>query len=137
MVEYSIGEKRYSQKKLVLGQARQLLCLMKELGLLQGNEILIPTQISTKDLVDFLMERGQMLSKWIAIILKEDGVPLAKKDLDAMTSEIDFSIELEQPMEVIRDFFEFLDLSSLSAKVSGMMEEIDRRMKEQIGHKNG
>lgn len=132
---YQIGEKKYSQKKLVLGQIRQLLCLMKDLGLLQGKEILIPTQISIKDLVNFLTMRGQMLSKWIAIVLKEDGVPLAKKNLDAMTQEIDFSIEPESVMEVVRDFFELLDLSSLSGKVTGMMQEIEQRMMEQTGLK--
>lgn len=132
---YQIGEKKYSQKKLVLGQIRQLLCLMKEAGLLQGNEVSILTQISTKDLVDFLTDRGEMLSRWIAIVLKEDGVPLGKKDLDIMTSEIDFSIEPDQAMEVIRDFFEFLDLKSLSVKVSDTMKEIEQGMMEQIGSK--
>ncbi len=134
---YQIGEKKYSQKKLVLGQIRQLFSLMKEAGLLQGREILIPTEISTKDLVDFLTDRGEMLSRWIAIALKEDGVPLSKKDLGLMASEIDFSIEPEQAMEVIRDFFGFLDLSSLSAKATGMMQEIERSMMDQIGPKTG
>ncbi len=134
---YQIGEKKYSQKKLVLGQIRQLLSLMKEAGLLQGREILIPTEISTKDLVDFLTDRGEMLSRWIAIALKEDGVPLSKKDLGLMASEIDFSIEPEQAMEVIRDFFGFLDLSSLSAKATGMMQEIERSMMDQIGRETG
>lgn len=119
----------------MLGQIRQLLCLMKDAGLLQGKEILIPTQISIKDLVDFLTERGQMLSKWIAIVLKEDGIPLVKKDLDAVASEIDFSIEPESVMEVVRDFFELLDLSSLSGKVAGMMQEIEQKMMEQTGSK--
>ncbi len=134
---YQIGEKKYSQKKLVLGQIRQLFSLMKEAGLLQGREILIPTEISTKDLVDFLTDRGEMLSRWIAIALKEDGVPLSKKDLGLMASEIDFSIEPEQAMEVIRDFFGFLDLSSLSAKATGMMQEIERSMMDQIGRETG
>ncbi len=132
---YQIGEKKYSQKKLVLGQIRQLLSLMKETGLLQDREILIPTEISTKNLIDFLTDQGEMLSKWIAIILKEDTIPLVRKDLEFMTSEIDFSIEPEQAMEVIRDFFEFLDLSSLSEKVTGMMQEIEQRIMDQIGSK--
>jgi hypothetical protein len=132
---YQIGDKTYSQKKLVLGQIRQLLCFIKESGLMQGKEILVPTQISTKDLVDFLMERGQMLSRLIAIILKEDEVPLDQKDLNIMTPEIDFSIDPEQAMEVIRDFFDFLDLISLSKKLATMMVEIQNNMMEQIGSK--
>jgi hypothetical protein len=130
---YKIGGKDYSQKKLVLGQIRQLLCLMKESGLLQGKEILIPTNISTKDLVDFLSDKGEMLSKWISIILKEDRIPLSEKNLGAMTSEIDFSIEMEQAMEVIRDFFDFLNLISLSEKLVTMMVEIESQIMNQIG----
>jgi hypothetical protein len=132
---YQIGDKKYSQNKLVLGQIRQLLGLLKDAGLLQGKEILIPTQISTKDLIDFLTDKGDLLAKWIAIILKEDGTPLAKKDLETMTSEIDFSIEPESAMEVIRDFFDFLDLISLSKNIKAMMGEIETRMMDQIGSK--
>ncbi len=132
---YQIGDKKYSQKRLVLGQIRQLLGLMKEAGLLQGKEILIPTQISIKDLVDFLTERGQLLSRWIAIVLKEDGVPLARKDLETMTSEIDFSFEPESAMEVIRDFFDCLDMISLSKNIKATMGEIEDRMMDQIGSK--
>ena len=132
---YQIGEKKYSQKKLVLGQIRQLLCLMKESGLLQGKEILIPTNISTKDLVDFLLDKGEMLSKWISIILKEDRIPLSGKNLEVMASEIDFSLEMEQAMEVIRDFFDFLNLISLSEKLATMMVEIENKITDQIGLK--
>ena len=132
---YEIGGKKYSQKKLVLGQIRQLLCLMKESGLLKGKEILIPTKISTKDLVDFLSEKGEMLSRWIATILRENGIPLIEKNLEAMSSEIDFSIEPEQAMEVIRDFFDFLNLTSLSEKLATMMAEIENKIMEQIGSK--
>lgn len=132
---YQIGEKKYSQKKLVLGQIRQLLNLMGDAGLLQGNEILIPTKITNRDLVDFLMRQSEILSRWIAIVLKEDGVPLAKKDLDAMAEEIEFSIEPETVMEVIRDFFEFLDLNSLFGKVKEMTDEIEQVVMRQIGSK--
>jgi hypothetical protein len=132
---YKIGDKTYSQKKLVLGQICQLLCLMKESGLLQGKEILIPANISTKDLVDFLSDKGEMLSKWISIILKEDRIPLSEKNLEAMTSEIDFSIEMEQAMEVISDFFDFLNLISLSEKLATMMVEIENKIMDQIGLK--
>ena len=130
---YQIGEKKYSQKKLVLGQIRQLLCLMKESGLLQGKEILIPTNISAKDLVDFLSDKGEMLSKWISIILKEDRIPLSEKNLEAMASEIDFSIEMEQATEIISDFFDFLNLISLSEKLATMMVEIENKIMKQIG----
>jgi hypothetical protein len=106
---------------------------MNESGLLQGKEILIPTNISTKDLVDFLSDKGEMLSKWISIILKEDRIPLSEKNLGAMTSEIDFSIEMEQAMEVIRDFFDFLNLISLSEKLVTMMVEIESQIMNQIG----
>ena len=132
---YQIGEKKYSQKKLVLGQIRQLLCLMKESGLLQGKEILIPANISAKDLVDFLSDKGEMLSKWISIILKEDRIPLSEKNLEAMALEIDFSLEMEQAMEVIRDFFDFLNLISLSEKLATMMVEIENQIMNQIGLK--
>ena len=105
--------------------------------MLQGDGFTIPANVTAKDLVGFLMEKGQMLSKWIAIVLQEDGVPLAKKDIDAMMLEIDFAIEPEQAMEVIRDFFGLQDLNSLSARIRGMVEEIEKMMMEQTSQKNG
>jgi hypothetical protein len=115
---YVIGEKKYVQKPIVLGQVRQLTDLFKD--------VVIPEDLS---ITSILMSLGSNLGKAIAIVLTEEGVSLRNKNIEESASDIEFNITPEQALEVVEDFFGITDISLVVEKFNGMM----LKMLENIG----
>lgn len=115
---YVIGEKKYVQKPIVLGQVRQLTDLFKD--------VVIPEDLS---ITSILMSLGSNLGKAIAIVLTEEGASLKNKNIEESASDIEFNITPEQALEVVEDFFGITDISLVVEKFNGMM----LKMLENIG----
>ncbi len=119
MFEYKIGDKVYVQKKLVFGQIRQLLDLLK------GIEI--PAEADTMHIIDAL---GPKISKALAIVLTEKGKSPKDKDLDALAEEIQFNIEPETLLKVVEDFFDCNPVRSLLNELSRVMRKIEKHFNQ-------
>ncbi|MDH4100606.1 MAG: hypothetical protein OEV28_08520 [Nitrospirota bacterium] len=111
---YKIGNKKYVQKALVLGQIRQLT------GLLDG--VVLPSD--TSDIVAWVRVLGNKLPGAIAVVLVEEGAHLKDKDLELFTRDIEFEISPEQTMQVVQDFFVCNPIASLLENLSGAITKI-------------
>lgn len=119
--KYTIGDKVYYQRKLVLGQVNQLIDLTKDLE--------FPNEIDILDIVRIL---GDKLVKAISIILIPADIPhLKNKMLETVVLDISFDLTTEQAMVIIEDFFVCNQISLLLKKVEEMMGKIG----EEVGRK--
>jgi len=92
--EYEIGGKKYSQRKLVLGQLRQLGQVL--------TGIRLPQPVTQEAVALALADR---VNEALAVVLIPEGQEPRDKDNAQIAAELDWSIEAEQTLEVIRDFF--------------------------------
>ncbi len=93
--KYTIGDKIFMQKKLVLGQWKELRNIL--------DEIIIPGELTPLSLVNALSSN---LFIALAIVLTEEGKSPRGKDLAALADEIEYGITAEVAIEVITDFFD-------------------------------
>jgi len=111
--KYTIGDKVYKQTPLVLGQIQQLT------NLIQG--LILPEDTNVISLISVL---GDKLPTAIAIVLKPSDVALRDKDIEVITKEISFELSPEQTIQVIEDFFDCNQISSLLTKITATLEKI-------------
>ena len=117
---YTIGEKNYTQKKLVFGQLRQLEAVV-------GN-IAINTGMNIADLTRKLISGGT-IAEAIAIVLIPEGTSLKSKDAKALAADIEFDLELETALQVVTDFFDCNPIPALVAAIGKAGEKITSKMK--------
>lgn len=117
MHTYQIGGKTYLQKKLVLGQWRQLLELLKGLSL--------PQDFPVREMVSVF---GDKLARALAIVLTEEGTLARDKDIAALAAELEFTVEPELILQVVEDFFVCNPIPSLLTGLSGIMGKISVKM---------
>ena len=120
---YTIGDKNYTQRPLVLGQINQLVALTRG--------VIFPKDANVTVLISLL---GNRLPKALAIVLLEDKptVPadckdfnyLRDRDIQALSDEIEFTVSPETSMQVVEDFFDCNPIASLSEKFAGLGEKI-------------
>lgn len=91
---YDVGGKKFVQRKLVWGQAKQLI---KEI---EGVEL--PSDFVPKDVIKVLETK---LPKLIAIVLIPEGESARAKNNEAMLEFFEWEMSLDQTMEIIEDFF--------------------------------
>lgn len=118
---YEIGGKKYIQKKLVLGQIEQLV------------ELLPGIRFTSMDPLAIIGALGTKLANALAIVLIPEGVQLKDKDISALAEEIRFTIEPEQTMEVVRDFFICTPVVSLLEQFNLMVTTIETTLKRGNG----
>ena len=112
MYKYTIGEKTYVQKTLVLGQIRQLTEHLKGFSLPKGRNIF-----------EIVQALGDRMPIALAIVLTEEGGLLKDKDLDKIAGEIEFSIDIETTTKVIEDFFELTPILSIFERLGETMKK--------------
>lgn len=112
---YEIGGKTYCQRKLVLGQVRQLL---REIGGISFAGVSL-------DFAGLLALLGDRLPRALAVVLTEEGRPLQDKDLDALAREIEYAIDLEQALQVVDDFFACNPVSSVLQRMSALVGALE------------
>jgi len=113
MKTYKIGNITYQQRPLVIGQVKQLLTVLEGLT--------IPSDINIMGLMAVL---GDRLPDALAVILTPVGMSPKDKDLNELSEELAFSLEIEQAMEVVEDFFVLNPISSLFGRLNQAIEKI-------------
>ncbi len=109
-MNYKIGERTYTCKKLVLGQLAQLEDLFK---LLAG--------VQLSNMSDLFSVLGKEMPKLLAIILSEDGKPLKNKDVKELQEYLEEHLELDVALEILNDFFVLTPLPKLIEKVTTLI----------------
>ena len=116
--EYEIEGKIYVQKKMVWGQIKQLIEVIKDLRM--------PDEFNTAVLIAALGEKAPMA---MAVIVTEKGCSPKDKDLEKIAEEFQFSMQVETAVEIIDDFFGFnptsLWLEKALKMVGGMQKLVD------------
>jgi hypothetical protein len=126
--KYEINGKTYVQKKLVLGQVKQLQKLLKE--------VKFAGSVTT---MDFITSIGERLSEALAIVLIPVSVeaprrdenlsgfePLRNKNVLELASELEDGMDLELAMQVINDFFVCNPIASILEGFNAMLEGIGK-----------
>jgi hypothetical protein len=114
---YEIGGTKYQQKKLVLGQIRQMADLCVGLNL--------PTD---SDITSWILALKDKLPAALTIVLTPEGILIKDKDLASLSKEIEFSIEPEQVIEVVKDFFDCNQAASLLNEITAAIKQITERI---------
>jgi hypothetical protein len=118
-IKYKIGDKIYIQRKLVLGQVRQLI---KHLA---GLEFPADMRFDFVGLLDVL---GDKLPGAFAIVLTEEGQHPRDKDVNTLADELNFGIDAEMALKAIDDFFVLNPTSLILKSLSGMIAGIEKKM---------
>jgi len=103
--KYTINDKVYIQRPLVLGQIQPLLTF------LQGK---VFTDLSPMAL---LMELGDSLPRVAAIIITPEGQRMSEKNIDELEKEFTDYLDIDTALAVAADFLSCNSLSSLSEKL--------------------
>jgi len=114
--EYEIGGKTYIQRKLVLGQIRQLMAILDGLKVDMG--------MSTLDLVAALTDR---LPRALAVVLTPEGVAPREKDIAKLAEEIEFEIDPETTLRVVEDFFDCNPVQDLALGLRVLGAKLEKR----------
>ena len=120
---YIIGDRTFVQRPVSLGQARQISKTIKC--------IILPNEINPSSL---LVAFGDQIPNVLAIVLLEsasvDGKSadevrdyLRSRDMDALASDIEWTIDPVQTLQVIEDFFGCNPTASLFEKFAGLIEK--------------
>lgn len=120
--EYDIGGKKFTQRKLVLGQVRQLIRLLPEIVIRAG-----ATPLS------ILVGLDEKTSQALAIVLREEGSELKDKNVEALAAFLDENCDLDVAGRVIDDFFVLNPLSSLQARLEKMTQGLAGFTKKKEG----
>ncbi|MGA2332299.1 MAG: hypothetical protein ABSG75_11120 [Syntrophales bacterium] len=112
---YTIGDKAYSQNKLVLGQIAQIVEYLEK-------ENIEFTNVSPVGVIKTLGNQG--LARCLAIILVPDGVSIQNKNIDELEKELFWAMDGEAVMEIATDFFYFNPVFSLFKKAKELMANV-------------
>jgi len=90
-------KREFIQSVVVAAQLRQLVSLFK------GSSI----DFATLDLASFLdaFSESDLISRFIAVILREKGQSLKEKNIEELTDFFDENASLELIIEIVKDFF--------------------------------
>lgn len=106
--KYRIGNKVYTQRKLVLGQIQQMI------GLFKG--VKMPEEFTSSQL---LLSLGDRITDFLAIVVTEEGKSPKEKDLAAAAKEL-FDADPETVAEVIDHFFVLNSAKDLLQRFAGI-----------------
>lgn len=106
---YEINNKTYTQRPLVLGQVMPLIDLLQDI------------ELSEFSALGIIRGLGPSLPEVMAIILIPEGVRLRDRNLAALAEEFEEYLTIETALAVAEDFLSFNPLSSISARMTGVM----------------
>lgn len=116
--KYTIGDKVYYQRKLVMGQVNQLVEIVKVIDEIPEN----PT------VVQLVTAFGDKLMEAVAIILIPADIKLKEKDVEKVIEDIEFEVEPEMVLEVIEDFFDCNPISLLLKKCGEVIGRVGEKL---------
>ena len=115
MFKYEIGDKTYTQRKLVMGQIEQL----EE----QLRDAVFPM---TNDPLRIREALGNKVYMAFAISLVEEGKSPKRdiEELQAIADDLRWGIDPELTLQVIEDFFDCNPIASLFMRLEGLTKKI-------------
>ncbi len=105
--KYTIGETKYFQRELVLGQWEQLLKVLDGIAI---------TGRGLNDILQEVSDKGRM-GRLLAILLIPEGTAIRDKNIDELTQELLFSVTSTTASEVLNDFFDCNPVSSIAGRL--------------------
>ena len=123
--EYVIGDRKFTQKHLVWGQARQLI---KEI---EGVEL--PSDYTPKDILGLLEAK---LPNLISIVLIPEGQTAKSKNNAEMLEFFEWELSLEGMVNIVEDFFECNPIPSWLEKMGmgkGMINGFEKSLEKETG----
>lgn len=118
---YKIGDRGFFQGVPVLVQVRQIGSLVKEQNINFDS-------FTIEDVIN-LMLQDHVSSRFMAIVLNEDGVNLKDKNLAELEEFLDYTLDLATATEIVKDFFIINDILSLVSRITG---SIDNKLSAQL-----
>ena len=110
---YTIGDKQYAQKPLVLGQIRQLTAAMADVSIDMSQGVL-----------GIVSSLGDRLPSVLAAVLVPSGQNLRDRDLKEIAEDLEANCDLQTMIAVIEDFFTCNPTAFLLQKLAGAMKEL-------------
>jgi len=119
MFKYTIGDKTFIQKKLVMGQIDQLMTEVRE--------IKFPARFTANEIKEAL---GDRLYTGLAIILVEEGKSPRREieEIQKFANELYWAMDPETIIGVIEDFFDCNPIASISERLSGAMSKVTAKL---------
>lgn len=119
---YTIGDKTYTQRQLVLGQILLLAQLLKHVAVMKD--------LSPQAMITTI---GLQMPAALAIVLIPEGTKVIDKADEAkrakLAEELSFSSDADTAFQVVGDFFDCNPIASLLEKLSGVTGKIAGQMK--------
>lgn len=119
--KYTIGNKVYFMKPLVMGQLQQLISIIKDVHITDSGNLAM-----------LMMDLGDRLPEAIAVVLHDPDVPLKDKNLKEMSDSIAFEMTPEQTLQIVEDFFDCTPVSSLLEKIKGTVEKVSEKLNQTV-----
>ena len=113
---YIIGDQRFYQKPLVIGQTVQLMKELSKVKLTGGWSVL--------NIMDSV---GDKIADLITIVLIQSGKTLKDKDRVEMSGFLNDNLSMDMAIEIVEDFFLCNKIQSLLDKVTLMMNRLQTR----------
>lgn len=123
---YEIGGRRFIQRSLVWGQAKQIL---KEI---EGVEL--PSEYSVQDILKILEGK---LPSLIAIVLIPEGETARTKDNKAITEFFEWEMSIDQMAAVVEDFFGCNPIPLWFEKVTSKLGTGTQGLEKYLGKETG
>ena len=118
---YEISGRRFTQRRLVWGQFLQVRQLFQAIkGRAAG---------AAGDLIDML---GPQVPRFAAIVLCEEGKPLAQKDLEELTAHIEEHLDAPTAVRVVSDFLECTPIASDLSELTKLAAALGEQMAKTI-----
>ena len=114
---YNIDGKIYHQRPLVIGQVKQLMDIL--------GEITLPAYIDMPGIISIL---GDKLPSALAVILTPEGVHPKDKDIEALSDELAYAVDLETSIQAVEDFVGLNPIVSVLEKLNGTLGTIQKNM---------
>jgi hypothetical protein len=110
--KYDIGGKTYIQRPLLVGQLESLMERASSLTI---------TSLDPKSVIHAL---GGKINYILATIMIPEGVPVKKRDIDAIEEQLDEYLDLKTATEIVTDFFVFNPASLLLGTIKEMVARV-------------
>jgi hypothetical protein len=118
---YQIGNQRFHQNKLVIGQLMQLVKALSGLN--------IPGTLNIQSVLNAI---GDKISDILAIILIPDGKSIKEKDRGAIAEFLDDNLDMDLALEIIEDFFLSNQIHSLLEKITKLSQTMTGQTKDKL-----
>ena len=116
--KYTIGEKVYFQRPLLVGQIVPLL------DALQG------IVFESLGAMDIIRQLGPKLNEVLAVILIPEGVNIKNRDISEIEDHLENNLDVITALQIVSDFFAFSPPSLMLKEVSRLIDQGTAGLKE-------